>query len=281
MKPFVFSMLALFIPFDASAVAEDDLSGDLIFHASFDGQFDADVGVDKRIRTANTHERAKIELGQKRQDVVIARGEGKFGDALRFQASSPETLMFSGRNMNFQPHDWSGTVSFWLRLDPDKDLPEGFSDPLLITDKKWNDASFFVDFDKELPRTLRLGTFSNYKFWNADDIAWDSVREEMRPLLPVKRPPFSAAKWTHVAFSFEHVNPSSGKQTRVVLYLDGQVVGTSQRALQMTWDPGKSAILLGINFVGDVDDFSIFRRALTAAEIKRLAESEVAAGDRK
>ena len=54
--------------------------------------------------------------------------------------------------------NWSGAVSFWLRLDPDTDLEAGYCDPLQNTPREWNDAAFWVDFSKdERPRHFRLG----------------------------------------------------------------------------------------------------------------------------
>ena len=74
------------------------------------------------------------------------------------------------------PKDWSGTVSFWLRLDPDKDLEPGYADPIQITDKKWDDASFFVDFTKDdKPRHFRLGIYSDLKVWNPKGLNFDTM----------------------------------------------------------------------------------------------------------
>lgn len=255
------------------AHGQTELADSVIFHASFDEGFDADVGVDRQVRTADTHARGKIQVGSLRKDVAIVKNAGKYGDCLRFSGNSQEVFMYSGVNMGYQKKDWSGTVSFWLKLDPDKDLKPGFSDPLLITQNKWNDGAFFVDFDEELPRTLRLGTFSDLKFWNPKNLPLEEFKEGERPMLPVKKPPFSRQRWTHVAFVFENVNASEGKSSNATLFLDGKSISSSSKPLRFTWDDSKAAIMLGIQFVGDFDDLIIFKRPLSPEEIATLHQS--------
>jgi hypothetical protein len=257
----------------AIAQGQAELADSMIFHASFDKGFDADVGVDRQVRTADTHNRGKIQVGNLRKDVTIVKDGGKYGDCLRFSGNAQEVFMYSGLNMGYQKQDWSGTVSFWLKLDPDKDLKPGFSDPLLITQNKWNDGAFFVDFDKELPRTLRLGTFSDFKFWNPKNRPLEKFKENERPMLPVKTPPFSSQRWTHVAFVFQGVNPSDGKSSKATLFLDGKPISSSSKTLRYTWDDSKAAIMLGVQFIGDFDDLIIFKRPLSPREIATLHQS--------
>jgi hypothetical protein len=53
-----------------------------------------------------------------------------------------------------------GTLSFWLRLDPQKDLAPGFTDPIQLTDKAYNDSAVWVDFTKDdVPRYFRCARF--------------------------------------------------------------------------------------------------------------------------
>ena len=68
-------------------------------------------------------------------------------------------LFYDGdQNFNFDVKDWSGSVSFWIKVDPINKLDPGYVDPIQITPNTWNDASFFVDFDKEgSPRLSDLG----------------------------------------------------------------------------------------------------------------------------
>ncbi len=129
----------------------------------------------------------------------------------------------------------------------------------------------WVDFDKELPRDFRLGMFPDYRFWKADDLPYANIPSGKRPWIPVENPPFSRMKWTHVAWTFEHINSGEDVAAIVVLYLDGRSQGMLKRPLRFTWNPDNVAILLGINYVGDFDDLVIFNRPLSAAEIRQPA----------
>ena len=47
------------------------------------------------------------------------KGEGRFGDALRFTTRRKPLVFFEGgANVPYRSTDWSGTVSFWLSVDP-------------------------------------------------------------------------------------------------------------------------------------------------------------------
>ncbi len=267
-----------------SHVHADDESKTLqgvIFHASFDGNTDVNLfGArgDGGAYTADSPAAKTLEVGNTIPQVTIAKGAGRLGDALRFSAKTEKVLCYKAATNGFEPRDnWSGTVSVWLRLDPDKDLPEGFCDPLQITSKKWNDAAFFIDFDKTLPRDFRLGVFSDHDVWNPKNITWDDFPVAERPMVTVKQPPFKRGKWTHVAFTFDNLNSTAKQSSTASLYINGKLQGALKRPMRFTWskssDGSKEAlIMLGINYVGDMDELAIFQRALTAEEVKRLYE---------
>lgn len=253
-------------------VERESLTASLHFFAPFDGNGDAKLASsDGRIFTADTLQRGQLTPGIQRSDVSIAPGAGKFGDCLRFTAKSKQVICFAGSQMHYAEKDWSGSVSMWMRLNPDQDLLPGYCDPIQITQLAWNNAAFFVDFDKDLPRDFRLGVFSDLKYWNPDNIAWEVLPTEKRPMVTVKRPPFSREQWTHVLFTFSKVN--SADQTAVAtLYMNGQSQGSLKQPMQFHWDPGKVAIMLGIEYIGDIDELMIFRKELTPAEVKFLYE---------
>jgi hypothetical protein len=243
----------------------------LHFHASFDGGADAKVATgDGRVFTAESLERKHLDPGIKRADVTIAKGAGKYGDCLRFADKAKPVICYTGEAMHYQPKDWSGTVSMWMRLNPDADLKPGYCDPLQITQFAWNNGAFFVDFDKDLPRDFRLGVFADLKFWNPKNIAWEAWPVEKRPMVTVKKPPFTRDTWTHVLFTFSGINDSSNRPGKATLYINGQSQGTLEQPLQFTWDLKKAAIMLGIEYIGDIDELMIFRRDLNADEVKFL-----------
>jgi hypothetical protein len=266
--------LALALPLDA-ADAKDDLRKTLTFHASFDRGTEADfaLGEKKLLHAPSMGKRAEAKSGLPESgEVMIARGEGKYGDALRFvKKKSPVVFFQAATNFPYAKSNWNGTVSFWLSLDPETELEPGYTDPIQITPRAWNDAAFFVEFGKdEKPRHFRLGAYADLKVWNPENRDWNTIPWPERPLVSVERPPFAKGKWTHIVFTFENFN--TGKPNGVaILYLDGRRQGQlSPRVQTFTWDPEKTAMMLGLSYIGLWDELSVFNRALTADEVKEL-----------
>ena len=246
----------------------------LHFHAPFDGDANATVSAGEGlIMTADSLERKMFVPGIQGSYVTVARSEGRFGDCLRFAGRAKEVICFAGTEMHYAEKDWSGSVSLWMRLDPNKDLLPGYCDPLQITQHAWNNGAFFVDFDKDLPRDFRLGVFSDLKHWNPTDIPWEQWPVEKRPMVTVKNAPFSKSDWTHVVFTFDKINSSSESPSVASLYVNGKLQGTVQQPLVYKWDLSKVAIMLGIEYIGDLDDLMIFRRAITPEEVTFLYKS--------
>ena len=247
----------------------------LTFHASFDGKVDAEYALgDPKLYSAESMKQrqgAKPGLPGSGQ-VQHAAGEGRFGDALRFTAKkSPVVFFQAARNMTYAPSNWSGTVSFWLKTDPEGLLEPGFCDPVQITPRAWNDAAFFVEFEKR-PQSIpfRLGAYADLDVWNPTKRRFEDIPAAERPLIGVEKPPFTRDKWTHVLFTFDHFN--TGAPDGVVrLYLDGAPRGTlSPRRQTFTWKLEDAVVALGLSYIGLLDELSIFNRALTDGEIKRV-----------
>lgn len=261
-------------PFAPKQSAQGSLRDALTFHASFDGGVNADFARgDKQIYTsASFNTRSNAQPGLIASNVTfLARGEGRFGDALHFTSKQGPLIFFQAKdNMTYRTNGWSGSVSFWLQADPEGALPSGFCDPLQITPRAWNDAAFFVEFEKRQDVPFRLGVYADYKVWNPDDRKWEQIPFAEKPLLHIAKPPFSAGKWTHVVFTFDNFN--TGKADGVArLYLDGRLQGgISARTQTFTWDLAATAIQLGVGYVGKFDDLSLFDRQLSPAEITTL-----------
>lgn len=260
---------------NSAPAAGSSLREALTFHASFDHGPDADFGLgDRRLFNAPSMNQPRTGTpGLPTNGVVsIAQGEGKVGHALRFHRKAREMVFFqSEKNFTHAKSNWSGTVSFWLRLSPDADLEPGYCDPIQITPREWNDASFWVDFSKdERPRLFRLGTFADRAVWDPARRDYDSMPLGEKPLVTVTRPPFTRERWTHVLFTFANFN--TGKKDGVsALYLDGKLQGTvTGREQTLSWEPSKALAMLGLNYTGLFDELAFFNRALTAAEVERL-----------
>jgi hypothetical protein len=258
-----------------AAGRQDALRSALTFHAPFDGGADAAYAAgDARLHWAPSFkERQKGQPGLPPGGTVgIVTGAGRYGDALRFtQKPSPLVFFRGAGNMPYEKADWSGTVSFWLSVDPAEDLQPGFCDPVQITPRAWNDAAFFVEFEKR-PESIpfRLGVYADFNVWNPTKRKFDEIPPAERPLVTVEQPPFGRGRWTHVVFTFERFN--TGKPDGVArLYLDatphGELDGRQQT---FTWDPEENLIALGLGYIGLMDDLSIFNRALSPDEIRAL-----------
>jgi Concanavalin A-like lectin/glucanases superfamily len=242
----------------------------LLFHATFDGGADAaHARGDRKIYNApdfKTMEKAQPGIGA--VDAEIAAGQGVRGDALRFRSVNSRALFYKAhQNTGYRPA-WSGTVSFWLRVDPEKQL-KGFSDPIQLTDKAYNDAAIWVDFTKdERPRHFRLGVFGDLKAWNPRGIEPDKNPDFNNRLVVLRKPPFSSDRWTHVALTWSGIN---GQNPSAMLYVDGRPVGTAASIKEpFTWDAEKATIRLGVSYAGLMDELAIFDTALTDAQVQEL-----------
>lgn len=251
---------------------EEALRRCLTFHAGFDDGPNAGFARgDGAIYTADA-ERQNLVKGLHTEDVSLVSGRGKFGAALEFRRPSESIVLFrTADNLPYQRRNWSGSVSLWLSLDPDRDLQPGFADPIQITDKTWNNASFFVDFTRDdRPRKFRLGVFADYPVWNPNDTDWETLPVKERPMATVDRPPFARGKWTHVAFTFSRFN-SDSETAVAALYVDGKRAGEiSRRRQTFTWNPDEAAAMLGLSYVGLLDELAFFNRELTEAEIVEI-----------
>ena len=240
----------------------------LTFYASFDGGTDADISRgDKRLFTLIGKE---PKLGNKTEGMSrIVKNKGLSGDALLFTKRNAKWLLYDGaKNFHFAEKNWSGSVSFWLKVDPINGLDPGYVDPIQITPNTWNDASFFVDFAKDgNPRSFRLGAFADKSVWNPEN---KDIPEPQRPLVPAKSNPFSSDKWTHVAFTWENFN--TGKKDGVAtLYLNGKNEGSITKWNQkFSWAGKPHRILIGLNYMGLFDELACFNRALSSKEVKHI-----------
>lgn len=256
----------------------DGLRQALTFHAPFDGVVDAAFASgDPKLYSL-----AMVGRGQPAPppaaglpatgETVHVQGAGRFGDALRFtQRRKPRVFFQADRNVAYTPADWSGTVSFWLSVDPANELEPGFCDPIQITPRSWDDAAFFVEFEKgEAAIPFRLGVYADKSVWNPTGRPFAEVPAAERPLVTVEQPPFGAGKWTHIVFTFERFN--TGQPDGVArLYLDGKPAGQLSPLVQtFTWDPARSTIALGLSYIGLMDELSVFNRALSDDEVAAL-----------
>jgi hypothetical protein len=263
----------------AAPVAEEvadpsPLKASVTLHASFDHGADADFALgDALLYTAPSYDaQDEAEPGIGNPDVAIAAGAGRFGDALEFKAKNTHAIFYKAdQNVAHSTSNWSGTVSFWLSLDPAVDLAPGFCDPIQVTDSAYNDAAVWVDFTRDAPRQFRLGIFGDLEVWNPENLSANDFPFFLERVIAVDEPPFATGEWTHVVITFSGLGGSSGTAN---LYLNGQAEAKTMTGVEepFTWDMSRGAVRLGVNYVGLFDELSLFDRALTAEEVQTLYE---------
>jgi len=257
----------------ASTALRDSLRATLGFLASFDHGFDADYAHgDRLIYTAPSYNQLDAAVADVvSPDIVIAKGQGRYGDALQFRKKNTQAVFYRGAvNTNYRPRNWSGTVSFWLSLSPDTDLEPGYTDPLQLTDKAYNNAAIWVDFTRDdKPRHFRLGVFGDSVAWTKGKSPTEQTAFFDQRTVVVTQPPFTRGQWTHVVIAFSRIGTDSGGTAK--LYLNGKLAGTAEGIKEpFNWEPALSSIRLGVNYTGLFDELTMYSRALTDAEVEAL-----------
>jgi hypothetical protein len=247
----------------------------LSLYASFDAGVDADFARgNKTLWTApkiNQREQATAGVpssGEVRLDPHV----GKFGGSMSFSKSKGPMVFYQGeKNVPMPQQDWSCSLSFWLRTDPLNDLQEGFCDPIQLTSKQWDDAAIFVEFEKRATGIpFRLGVYADKSVWNPTGRKFETIPASERPLVTVSNPPFRGDRWTHVAVVLSHFNTgkADGESS---LFLDGKLVGAiSERTQTFTWVQDRVALMLGLSYVGFMDELMVFDRALSANDVQQI-----------
>lgn len=251
---------------------DKQLKDNILFYSSFDGKTTADIAVgDSLIYTAENYDKTgSAKPGLHNPNVVLAKNKGLTGDALHFKKKNTSAIYYNGsKNLGFNSTSWSGSFSFWLQLDPDKDLEPGYCDPINLTDHKYNDAALWVDFTKDdTPRKFRLGVMGDLEVWNPENKN-DEVETEKR-LVTVAQPPFKSGKWTHIVITYSEINTNT---SACKLYLDGQFQGVVEGVNDpFTWEEEKAKIMLGLSYVGMMDELCVFDKPLDDKEVNAIYE---------
>jgi hypothetical protein len=254
------------------------LASALTFHASYDQGADADFALgDKRAYTVDIPMGGVVTggtAGIAHPSISIAKGAGKYGDALAFTEPSDAILFYrADENVAYSPEHFAGTASFWMRVEP-SEIGGQYADPFQLTDKIFSDDCIWIDFTKnDVPSDFRLGVFGDRATWDPTNQQAFSKEFYWR-LAKVTEPPFAKDRWTHVVVTWDGINNSQAGRAR--LYFDAEYQEASGIIRErFNWERGKSTIRLGTGpFVGLLDDLALFNRALTVEEIRHLYELE-------
>lgn len=267
---------ALFLQlFSCQSTSSSAFKDALTFYASFDKGTTADFALgDPNMYTAmasytNTRRKLeKIQVGMHNTDHRIVEGKGQLGDAFEFGEKSGKVIFYKGKdNIAYHPENWSGTISFWLSVDPATDL-DGYTDPIQITDTAFNDASIWVDFTDKDPRDFRLGVIGDKDAWTLDTLNSPVSAVFDKRLVSVQTPPFTKSTWTHILIVYDGLGTVNSGAS---LYLNGEKMGVISGVDDpFTWDLEQSNIFLGLNFSGLMDELSIFNKPLTDEQAMEL-----------
>lgn len=244
------------------------------FYASFDESLKGDVGggdLNPGTRFSHPTEKGQFvfEKGVDTTVLKVAKGKGVAGGALEATDVLPKNgwLYFPVKgNLAFKKDGWSGSVSVWCNTDPNRLIKAKFCDPVQITQKGYDNGALWFDFNDAKPRDLRFGAFTARP-------AGQKAVTESDPKAPLVRSPgvgWKADEWHHVVLTFKNLD--TGKPDAVTaLYIDGKPLGeVKDQAIAMGWDVEKAGVYLSLGYVGLLDEFALFDRALTAEDVSLL-----------
>jgi hypothetical protein len=264
-----------------SAGDKDSLAADVrkavTFYASFDESPKGDFGGgDLTLSTRHNHETEKgkhvFTKGFDAKVFRVAPGKGIHGGALEVVDVLPRNgrIFFPAQgNLAYKSGGWGGSLSLWVNTDPDKLLKTKFCDPVQITQKGANDGGIWFDFNDAKPRDLRMGVFPAV----APGTKGASEPDADAPMVPVKGIGFKAGEWHHVVLTWDRLDTGK-KDGRADLYIDGKHRGAVQdRDLAMKWEIDKAGVYVAVNYIGLLDEFALFNRPLTAAEVRHLHQN--------
>jgi len=233
-------------------------------YASFDDSMDADI--------SRGDPAARMNAAVVRHDPHGGRSGGALVFNARDHAWAEDEFQYVAReNFPYSESSFHGTISLWLRCDPDADLaPEFPVDPFHIS-RHASDASFYLDLTKPndwrygSPRKLRFGYYNDSPEQNmfvgghlivAGELGWHDRR------------------WHHVVATWRNAN-SGLADGAAALYVDGRRRGTMDHyEHRLTWNLDSVMIGLGQRFVGSIDELLILDVALSAEQVQSLFQVE-------
>lgn len=270
------AVLVMLLPAVASrgSDAVSSLRDSLTHHASFDEKLEADFSRGDPVLYSYETAQERLaggRIAQADSSIEIVGGAGRHGGALLRERNSRTRVFYRGAGvLNYREKDWGGSVSIWLRTNPDGDLPPGYCDPVQIMGESNRLGYIFLEWSRDhTPRKFRYAILPRTELWNRQGAVWDEMTPEQRPMIQIERAPFSRDRWTHVVFTFERINTEKGARGK--LYIDGRFQGAIEGwDLKLGWSPEIIQLVLGAAYVGQMDDLAIFDHALSDEEVMVL-----------
>jgi hypothetical protein len=181
-----------------------------------------------------------------------------------------QALSYAARgNIGYKPNQaWAGAVSFWLGVDPSKDLEADYPEPFHIGKRSgnafpWDDAVIFVDFTKP-PRSLRFGVYPD----KTGEISDQMVAANLIAVSGLK---WKSDEWHHVLITWRNFN--SGKaDAEWALFIDGKEKGRKKGIrVDLTWDIDSQVLRFNhYKYAGRMDEIAVFDAFLNEADARYL-----------
>jgi hypothetical protein len=244
--------------------------------ASFDEAVRADygrgeLGLSTRFNHETEQNRFVFEKGFDATVFRVARNAGIVGGALEARDLLPRNgrIFFPAqRNIAYRKGGWAGSLSVWLKTDPNTMLKSRFCDPVQITERGASNGGIWFDFNDAKPRDMRMGAFPAVP-------AGGKPLAESDPSAPIvwlKSVGFTASEWHHVAMTWTGFD-TGRSGARAALYVDGKLIGELRgREITMEWDLEKTGIYIAVGYIGLLDELVVFNRALTPTEVTLLLQ---------
>ena len=282
MKGYIPAALALVLAACSGGEGTVNLRESVTLYASFDESLEADfargaAAMRTRYGALNNPAGFRFEDGVPAA-YRVASGGGARGGALEAVDTLPENgrIFFPAeQNLAYERGGWGGTVSFWMKTNPDTMLQTPFCDPIQITERGATNGGLWVDFPNTSPRDFRLGAFQSEGPGRArlDQDAPDA------PLVVRSPAAFEADRWRHILFVWSEFD-SDAENAQATLYVDGEPQGSiGGRNVTMDWDMTKTGIYVAVNYIGMLDELAVFDRPLDEDEIAVLAGDPAAVAD--
>ena len=188
---------------------------------------------------------------------------------LTFEQDAEALAYAASGNIGYLPNKaWSGAVSFWLGVDPAKDLVADYPEPFHIGKRSgnafpWDDAVISVDFTKP-PRSLRFGVYPN----KVGEISDEMVDANVISVPGLK---WKSTEWHHVLITWQNFNSGKGN-AEWALFLDGKESGRKKGIqIDVTWDMGSQVLRYNhYKYTGKMDEVAVFDTFMNAADARYL-----------
>lgn len=197
-------------------------------------------------------------------DKSITYGDGVHGTAF----NSVKGAHLNYINSNDFVKSTSITVAFWMKREgsPVGDAQFGFSIPTTVG--HWSNATMFLLFDHSTADDANQKAILKFFILDSKGEKWFELVNNDR------MPNIYDNQWHHLAFAYNEANSTMSFYRDGVLHKDIDWAGHGPLTIDATkvsgFRLGGKTTDWGTSFVGGIDQFRLYNKALTAGEVKEL-----------